>query len=82
MLYFFKAFLLNKDIFTYLLPMCKHNYEIIQKVFSNPEQVMAKFVLNIYHLKIQEYIAGKLSAKLDTYGYLQTLYEFYSKYVL
>jgi hypothetical protein len=38
---------------------------------------MAKFVLNIYHLKIQEYIASKLSSKLDSYNYLRTLYDLY-----
>lgn len=61
--------------------MCQHNYEIIRKVFSSPEQVMAKFILNIYQLKIREYIDGKLGAKLDTYAYLKTLFEFYSKLV-
>lgn len=59
--------------------MCKTNYEIITKVFSNPEQVMAKFVLNIYQLKIQEFIAGKVSEKFESYTDLKNLYEFYSK---
>lgn len=40
---------------------------------------MAKFVLNIYQLKIQEFIAGKVSEKLETYNDLKVLYEFYSK---
>ncbi|KAF2882433.1 hypothetical protein ILUMI_23752 [Ignelater luminosus] len=71
--------LLNKDVFAYLLPLCKENYEVIKRVFNNPEQVMAKFVLNIYHLKLQEYISERLSQKLDTYNYLRTLYELYSK---
>jgi hypothetical protein len=69
--------LLSKDVFAHLLPLCKQNYEVIKKVFNNPEQVMAKFVLNIYHLKIQEYIASKLSSKLDSYNYLRTLYDLY-----
>lgn len=71
--------LLSKDVFAYLLPLCKHNYDIIKKVFANPEQVMAKFVLNIYHLKIQEYITSKLDTKLDSFTFLRTLYELYSK---
>lgn len=71
--------MLDKDIFSFLLPMCKANYEIITKVFSNPEQVMAKFVLNIYQLKIQEFIAGKISEKLESYNDLKVLYDFYSK---
>ncbi|KAJ3665408.1 hypothetical protein Zmor_000904 [Zophobas morio] len=69
--------LLSKDVFAHLVPLCQLNYEVIKKVFNNPEQVMAKFVLNIYHLKIQEYIASKLSSKLDSYNYLKTLYELY-----
>lgn len=40
---------------------------------------MAKFVLNIYQLKLVEYIDDKLNSKLGTYNYLQTLYELYSK---
>lgn len=71
--------LLNKDVFSFLLPLCKENYEIIKTVFSNTEQVMAKFVLNIYHLKLQEYISEKLSHNLDTLNYLRTLYDLYSK---
>ncbi|CAH1958196.1 unnamed protein product [Acanthoscelides obtectus] len=69
----------GKDMFAHLLSLCEYNYEIIQKVFSNPDQVMAKFVLNLYQLKIAEYIEQKLNSKLGTYGYLQTLFELYSK---
>ncbi|KAJ3648998.1 hypothetical protein Zmor_020762, partial [Zophobas morio] len=38
--------LLSKDVFAHLVPLCQLNYEVIKKVFNNPEQVMAKFVLN------------------------------------
>lgn len=69
----------SKDVFISFLNLCKYNNEIIQKVFNNPEQVMAKFVLNIYQLKLVEYIDDKLNSKLGTYNYLQTLYELYSK---
>ncbi|XP_057655037.1 exocyst complex component 5 [Diorhabda carinulata] len=69
----------SKDVFVNFLTLCKYNNEIIQKVFSNPEQVMAKFVLNIYQLKLVEYIEQRLNSKLGTYSYLQTLYELYSK---
>ncbi|XP_017785913.1 PREDICTED: exocyst complex component 5 isoform X2 [Nicrophorus vespilloides] len=71
--------LLNKDVFGHLLPLCERNYQCIKEVFNNPEQVMAKFILNIYHLKLQEYISGKLSQKMDIYSYLCILYELYSK---
>lgn len=43
---------------------------------------MAKFVLNIYQLKIAEYIAKNLEGTKDTYNYLCTLYDLYLKYVL
>ncbi|CAG9859830.1 unnamed protein product [Phyllotreta striolata] len=69
----------SKDVFYNFLKLCKYNDEIIRKVFKNPEQVMAKFVLNIYQLKLVEYIDQKLNSKLGTYSYLQTLYELYSK---
>lgn len=78
----FQGCLLSKDVFANFLDLCKYNYEIIQKVFNNPEQVMAKFVLNIYKLKIAEYIDQRLNSKLGSYGFLQTLYELYSKLVI
>ncbi|EFA06250.1 exocyst complex component 5 [Tribolium castaneum] len=71
--------LLSKDVFSRLFPLCELNYDVIKKVFNNPEQVLAKFVLNLYHLKLQEYIASKLSSKLDSYNYLKTLYELYDR---
>ncbi|KAL1514248.1 hypothetical protein ABEB36_003535 [Hypothenemus hampei] len=71
--------LLSKDIFGYLVPLCKHNYEIIKEVFNNPQQVMAKFVLNLYQLKLTDYVQSRLNSKLGTYEYLQLLYELYSK---
>lgn len=77
----FQGCRLSKDIFGYLLPLCKHNYEIIRKVFANPEQVMAKYVLNIYHLTIQEHITSKLDSKLDSLTFLRFLYDLYSRLV-
>ncbi|CAG9813813.1 unnamed protein product [Phaedon cochleariae] len=71
--------LTSKDVFGHLFSLCKYNNEIIQKVFKNPEQVMAKFVLNIYQLKLMEYIGQRLDSKLGSYNYLQTLFELYSK---
>lgn len=51
------------------------------EVFSNPDQVMAKFVLNIYHLKLQKYIVASLSDRSDTDRYLKNLYDLYSRTV-
>ncbi|XP_045471199.1 exocyst complex component 5 [Harmonia axyridis] len=71
--------LLTKDVFTYLFKLCESSEEIIKKVFVNSEQVMAKFVLNIYQLKIAEFIAKNLDGTKDIYVYLCTLYDLYMK---
>lgn len=68
-------------MFAHLVPLCKHNYEIIKEVFNNPEQVMAKFVLNLYQLKLSDYVHSRLSLKAGSYEYLQVLYELHSRYV-
>lgn len=67
-------------MFAHLVPLCKHNYEIIKEVFNNPEQVMAKFVLNLYQLKLSDYVHSRLSLKAGSYEYLQVLYELHSRY--
>lgn len=43
----------GKDVFSDVIPMCDKNFALMTEVFNNPEQVMGKFVLNIYHLKLQ-----------------------------
>ncbi|XP_038206975.1 exocyst complex component 5 [Zerene cesonia] len=70
--------LLGKDIFLSVLPLCKKNYNIISNVFPNPDQVMSKFVLNIFHLKLQKYIQTKLADKNDIEKYLRNLYDTYT----
>ncbi|CAG4953795.1 unnamed protein product, partial [Parnassius apollo] len=70
--------LLGKDIFSAVLPLCKKNYTIISSVFPNPDQVMSKFVLNIFHLKLQKYIQTKLADKNDIEKYLRNLFEMYT----
>lgn len=45
--------LVGKNVFRDVIPLCRKNYEIMKEVFLNPEQVMAKFILNIYHGKLQ-----------------------------
>ncbi|CAH1394309.1 unnamed protein product [Nezara viridula] len=69
----------GKDIFKEILPLTKKNFSIMREVFSNPEQVMAKFVLNIYHLKLQKHIVSNLSDKSDTNKYLRNLMELYTR---
>ncbi|CAF4911660.1 unnamed protein product [Pieris macdunnoughi] len=70
--------LTGKDIFSSVLPLCKKNNAIINNVFPNPEQVMSKFVLNIFHLKLQKYIQTKLADKNDLEKYLRNLYDVYT----
>ncbi|CAG9565467.1 unnamed protein product [Danaus chrysippus] len=70
--------LLGKDIFSAVLPLAKKNYTVISNVFPNPDQVMSKFVLNIFHLKLQKYIQTKLADKVDLEKYLKNLYDTYT----
>ncbi|XP_055376751.1 exocyst complex component 5 [Condylostylus longicornis] len=71
----------GKDIFFGIVPMCEEHNEIIKKVFLSPDQVMAKFILNIYQLKLNEYARMKLEDKKDDEKYLKTLHEMYSRTV-
>lgn len=69
----------EKDIFAGIIPMCRHHYAIIKKVFASPDQVMAKFILNIYQLKLYQYAETRLADRTDDDKYLKTLYELYSQ---
>lgn len=71
----------GKDIFIGIVPMCEHHYEIIKQVFANPSQVMSKFILNIYQLKLHQYCLTKLEDRKDEEKYLRTLFELYSRLV-
>lgn len=68
----------NKDVFSNILELCQQHYQVIQKVFNRPDQVMAKFILNIINLKLNEYVRYKLD-NADTCNYLPALYELYTK---
>lgn len=59
--------------------MCRHHYTIIKQVFASPDQVMSKFILNIYHLKLNQFAQTKLDDKRDVDKYLKTLSEMYSR---
>ena len=45
------------------------------QVFPNPQQVMSKFVLNIYHSKLKEHIGTKLADKNKSETYLNNLFQ-------
>lgn len=69
----------EKSLFAQILPMCRHHYSIIKRVFSSPDQVMSKFILNIYHLKLFQFAQTKLEDRRDDDKYLRTLYDLYSQ---
>ena len=71
----------GKDVFQDVIPMCSKYNKLMQQVFTNPEQVMAKFVLNIYHLRLQKYAVAKLADKSDPDKYLKNLYDLYTRTV-
>ncbi|KOC59711.1 Exocyst complex component 5 [Habropoda laboriosa] len=71
----------GKDVFQDVIPMCTKYHKLMQQVFTNPEQVMAKFVLNIYHLRLQKYAVAKLADKTDPDKYLRNLYDLYTRTV-
>lgn len=49
----------GKDVFQDVIPLCEKNFAVMKEVFSNPDQVMAKYVLNIFHLKLQVSVIQK-----------------------
>lgn len=59
--------------------MCKQHYGIIKIVFANPEQVMTKFLLNIYQLKLNQYAQTRLEDRKNEDKYLKTLFDLYSR---
>lgn len=71
----------GKDVFQDVIPMCTKYNKLMEQVFSNPEQVMAKFVLNIYHLRLQKYAVAKLADKTDSDKYLKNLHDLYGRTV-
>ena len=69
---------LGENLFNDIISHCNKNQKIIVEVFTNSEQVMSKFVLNIFHSKIQEYIGSKLNDATSE-QFLVQLYSLYQK---
>ncbi|RWS25108.1 exocyst complex component 5-like protein [Leptotrombidium deliense] len=73
---------LGSNIFNDVVPLCEKSQVIVKEVFSNADQVMSKFVLNVYHGKLQEYVQNRLNSdRSDSERYLCELFELYSKTV-
>ena len=69
----------TRSIFIEIVPLCQKSQAVVNEVFTTPEQVMSKFVLNIYYGKLQEHIQHQLEAEFkDSELYLKQLYELYS----
>ena len=60
------------------MPLCDASWKIINQVFPNPQQVMSKFVLNIYHNILKEHVGTRLADKNHTETYLNNLFQLYS----
>jgi len=65
------------NLFKETVPLCENSWKVIEAVFPNPQQVMAKLVLNIYHSRLKDHITSKLSDK-NSEQYLFNLNELYS----
>ncbi|XP_064622369.1 exocyst complex component 5-like [Lineus longissimus] len=74
-----KGKFVQQDVFAETLPLCYKTNLLINEVFTNPEAVMAKLVLNIYHGKLQDHINGILSDRFDSEKYLKNLYTLYTR---
>ncbi|XP_041469326.1 exocyst complex component 5-like [Lytechinus variegatus] len=66
-----------QDVCEDLLPLCKKVNALIHDVFSSPESVMGRFVVNLYEDKLQTHVKGKLADKNDLEHYLKNLQHLY-----
>uniref|UniRef100_A0A182MQ72 Exocyst complex component 5 n=1 Tax=Anopheles culicifacies TaxID=139723 RepID=A0A182MQ72_9DIPT len=69
----------GRDVFEGIVPLCHKHYKIIQQVFNAPDKVISKFILNIYQLKINQFVQTKLDDRKDESKYLKNLSELYSR---
>ncbi|ESO94153.1 hypothetical protein LOTGIDRAFT_215620 [Lottia gigantea] len=70
---------LKPNIFDDVLPLCEKTNEVVHAVFVNPENVMGKFVQNIFQTKIQNHISKELGDRSDPVHYLKNLNDLYSR---
>lgn len=68
----------DQDMFSEIVRLCEKEQTVMTEVFTNSEQVMSKFILNIFHGKLQQYVQSKLTGKSDHEEYLKTFYQLYS----
>ncbi|MFH4979284.1 hypothetical protein AB6A40_005993 [Gnathostoma spinigerum] len=69
----------GSDVFEDIRCLCEKTNPQIVEIFPNPQQVMSKLVLNLFHGKLQETLTTKLNDETDLEVYLTSLYDLYSK---
>lgn len=70
---------ITRDVCSDLLPICETANSLVHEVFSSPESVMGRFVLNLYEGKLQEHVKETLRLESDSEMYLRKLYELYNR---
>ncbi|XP_018496415.1 exocyst complex component 5 [Galendromus occidentalis] len=69
---------MKSDVFKDIIPLCRTTQQLVNQVFANPTNVMARFVTDIYSVKLQDYITAQLQVN-DKGDYLQKLLLMYGK---
>ncbi|KAG9509621.1 Tyrosine-protein phosphatase 10D, partial [Fragariocoptes setiger] len=71
----------NRDIFADIVVLCEKIQHVVQEVFKNPDQIMLKFLLNIYHGKLKEHIRYYIDSSGDPEKYLCDLHSLFLRTV-
>lgn len=69
---------MRSNVFEDIVYLCKTTQKLVHQVFSNPKQIMAKFISNVYTVKLQDYISAQLQVT-DKGEYLRKLAQMYTK---
>lgn len=68
----------HREGFSEILPLCEKIQAVVREVFKNPEEVMSKFLLNIYTGKLKDHVVQTMKVH-DQEKYLNELYTQYTK---
>lgn len=68
----------HRDGFSEILPLCERIQVIVRDVFTNPDEVMSKFLLNIYSGKLKDHIVHTMKIH-DQEKYLTELYNQFTR---
>lgn len=68
----------HRENFSDILPLCEKIQTLVKEVFKNPEEVMSKFLLNIYTGKLKDHVVQTMKVH-DQEKYLNELYTQYTK---